>query len=90
MCMLMCTMALNKRMHVPVSEREAALFKAAARKARLTLAEWARQLLRQEAGRALGREAATAEEALDDLFGVGAPVGDVQAMIDESTKDRYR
>lgn len=80
---------MNKRIQIPVEETEADLFRRAARRAGLPMAEWARRLLRAGAERALGAGAPTPREALDALCALDAPVGDVESMVEESTRGRY-
>ena len=84
----MC-MSMNKRLQIPVDEAEAALFRRAARRAGVSLAEWARRLLRAGARRELGARKKTPEEALRDMFALELPVADVETMIEESYRGRY-
>jgi hypothetical protein len=80
---------MNKRIQIPVEEAEADLFRRAARRAGLPLAEWARRLLRVGAERGLGQGARTPREALEALFALDAPVAAVETMIEESIRGRY-
>jgi len=79
-------MSMTKRLQIPVSEQECAYFQAAARRAGLPLAEWARRQLRVKAeeGTTLGRR-----EALELIKSLDAPVGPVEDMIEESVAGRY-
>jgi hypothetical protein len=78
------------RVQIPVSETDDALFKAAARKAGLPLAEWARVHLRERATTELEHATMTPKEAFEAICSLDAPVADVDTMLDESTRDRYR
>jgi len=80
---------MNKRIQIPVEESEADLYRRAARRAGLPVAEWARRLLRAGAERELGAGAATPQEALEAMFALDAPVADVETMIEESLRGRY-
>ncbi|MGM0575284.1 MAG: hypothetical protein ACQEXJ_06100 [Myxococcota bacterium] len=82
-------MGMNKRVQVPVAEDDAELFRAAARKAGMPLAQWARQLLRREAESVLGESRRSPREAIDELCSLEAPVADVETMIAESYAERY-
>lgn len=84
----MC-MSMNKRLQVPVEEAEADLFRRAARRAGLPLAEWVRRLLRDAAARELGPKARTPPEALAALCSLEASVADVDTLIEQSTRGRY-
>ncbi len=79
-------MSMTKRLQIPVSEQESAYFQAAARRAGLPLAEWARRQLRDKAakGTTLDRF-----EALALIKSLDAPVGPVEDMIQESVAGRY-
>jgi hypothetical protein len=79
-------MSMTKRLQIPVSEQECAHFQAAARRAGLPLAEWARRQLRDKAG-----EGPTLDrfEALALIKSLAAPVGPVEVMIEESLAGRY-
>jgi hypothetical protein len=77
-------MSRTKRLQIPVSEQEIFQFQAAACRAGLPLAEWARRQLREKADEALGGAALGPREALALLKSLGAPVAPVEIMIEES------
>jgi hypothetical protein len=81
---------MTKRIQIPVGSADEFLFKRAARRAGLPVAEWARSLLRSRAAEALGAKPLTPKEALEKLFRLEAPVAKVERMIDESMRGRYR
>ncbi|MFC1482319.1 hypothetical protein ACFL51_00785 [Myxococcota bacterium] len=80
---------MTTRIQIPITEGDAALLKAAARRAGLTLAEWARRILAEHALRQAG-EGSGPHEALQAMFALDAPVADVETMISESTEGRYQ
>jgi hypothetical protein len=84
------TMTMTKRIQVPIDEPDLALIKAAAARSGVTLAEWARRLLREEARRSVGARHATPTDALAALFALDAPVAEVETMIEESVRGRLR
>jgi hypothetical protein len=79
-------MSMTKRLQIPVSEQECAHFQAAARRAGLPLAEWARRQLRDKAEKG---PALDPFEALALIKSLAAPVGPLEAMIEESVAGRY-
>jgi hypothetical protein len=81
---------MNKRIQIPITESEARLFQVAAKKTGLSLAEWARQLMKAKATETMGPIKKTPEAALQALFEINAPVDDVQVMINQSFKGRYK
>jgi type II secretory pathway component PulK len=83
-------MGMTKRIQIPVTEAERQYLKAAAQKANLPLAEWARRELRRKADEELGLQPVTCKEALEALFALEGPVSDVETMIEESTAGRLR
>lgn len=76
-------------MQIPVSEQECAYLQAAARRAGMPLAEWARRRLREKAEETLGGAAFGPREALDIIKRLDAPVAPVERMIEESVAGRY-
>jgi hypothetical protein len=82
-------MSMTKRLQIPVSDQESSQFQAAARRAGLPLAEWARRQLREKADEALGGAALGPREALALLKSLEAPVAPVETMIEESISGRY-
>lgn len=62
---------------------------AAARRAGLPLAEWARRQLRAKAEETLQGTAFGPREALDLIKRLNAPVAPVEIMIEESVAGRY-
>ncbi len=82
-------MSMNKRLQIPIDERERSYLQAAARRADLPLAEWARRQLRAKADEVMAGSALSPSEALAQLKALAAPVGPVEAMIDESITGRY-
>lgn len=85
---MLVLMGRSRRIQIPVDEPELALVKAAATRAGLPVAEWARSILRQEARRELGEADLGPREALDLLFSLAGPVDEVQRMIEESVAGR--
>lgn len=81
-------MSMTKRLQIPVSEQECSYFQAAARRAGMPLAEWARRQLREKAEETLSG-AAGPREALDLIKSLNAPVAPVDVMIQESLSGRY-
>jgi hypothetical protein len=82
-------MSMTKRLQIPVTEQECSHLQAAARREGLTLAEWARRQLRKRADEALGGALLGPRQALELLKSLEAPVGSVEAMIEESVAGRY-
>jgi hypothetical protein len=82
-------MSMTKRIQIPVGEQDGWLFQAAARKAGLPLAEWARRHLREKADQVLGSAALSPREALALLESLEAPIAPVEIMIEESISGRY-
>ena len=82
-------MSMTRRIQIRVGDQECSHFQAAARRAGLPLAEWARRQLREKADEVLGRAALSPREALALLEGLQAPVAQVEAMIEESVAGRY-
>jgi len=80
---------MTKRLQIPVSEQECSHFQAAARRSGLPVAEWARRQLREKADEALAGSDLGPREALALLKTLEAPVGPVEAMIEESITGRY-
>jgi len=83
-------MSMSKRIQIPISESEARLYQIAAKKTGLSLAEWARQLMKAKATETMGPSKKSPEAALKALFEINAPVDDVEVMISQSFKGRYR
>jgi hypothetical protein len=86
---ILTPMSMTKRIQIPVSDQESSQFQAAARRAGLPLAEWARRQLREKADEALGGATLGPREALALLKSLEAPVAPVEAMIEESISGRY-
>jgi hypothetical protein len=82
-------MSMTKRLQIPISEQESSHLQAAARRAGLPLAEWARRQLRAKADEALAGPDLGPREALALLKSLEAPVGPVETMIEESIAGRY-
>jgi hypothetical protein len=82
-------MSMTKRLQIPIDERERSHLRAAARRAGLPLAEWARRQLREKADEVLGPTPRDPREALALLEALEAPVGPVETMIEESVSGRY-
>ncbi len=83
-------MTMTKRIRIPIAELELALVKAAAARAGLPVAEWARGILRLAARRELGEPDLAPQQALKLLFSTEAPVSDVQTMNEESIRGRLK
>jgi hypothetical protein len=86
---ILILMSMTKRIQIPVGDQERSHFQAAARRAGLPLAEWARRQLREKADEALGGAALGPRDALALLKGLEAPVAPVETMIEESVAGRY-
>jgi uncharacterized protein (DUF1778 family) len=82
-------MSMTKRLQIPIDDQERSHFRAAARRAGLPLAEWARRQLREKADEVLGTAALNPREALALIESLEAPVGPVETMIEESVSGRY-
>jgi uncharacterized protein (DUF1778 family) len=82
-------MSSKKRIQIRVGDQDLSRFQAAARQAGLSLAEWARRQLRAKADEVLSEETRERLEAAERLASLEAPVGPVEAMIEESFKGRY-
>lgn len=82
-------MSMTKRLQIPVSEQECSHLQAAARRAGLPLAEWARRQLREKADETLAGADLGPREALALLKSLEAPVGPIEIMIEESIAGRY-
>lgn len=82
-------MSMSKRLQIPVSDGESAFFQAAARRAGLPVAEWARRQLRRNAEETLGTRRMSPLEAWELLTSLDAPVAPVEVMIEESIRGRY-
>lgn len=87
---MIMNMTMSKRLQIPVTASESAHFKAAARRAGLPLAEWARRELREGADEVLGGQGMSPEEAVEVICSLDAPVADVETMIEESIRGRLR
>ncbi|HXM71544.1 MAG TPA: hypothetical protein VN970_10450 [Thermoanaerobaculia bacterium] len=86
---IVMVMSIMKRLQIPIDDQERSRFRAAARRAGLPLAEWARRQLREKADEVLGAPL-DPREALALLEALEAPVGPVETMIEESVSGRYR
>lgn len=80
---------MTKRLQIPVSEQECSNLQAAARRAGLPLAEWARRQLRDKAKETLVGAVLDPREALALIKTLDAPVAPVETMIEESVTGRY-
>jgi uncharacterized protein (DUF1778 family) len=81
---IMLTAMRTKRLQIPVSDQESSQFRAAAHRAGLPLADWARRQLREKADEAIGEATLSPHEALALLKSLEAPVAPVEVMIEES------
>jgi hypothetical protein len=79
-------MSMTKRIQIPVTEQESLHFQAAARRAGVPLAEWARRLLWEKAE---SEGTLDPRAALALLKGLEAPIAPVEVMIEESVAGRY-
>jgi hypothetical protein len=86
---ILMLMTMTKRLQVPIGDHERSRFQAAARRAGLPLAEWARRQLREKADEVLGGADLDPREALARLMALEAPVGPVETLIEESIAGRY-
>lgn len=75
-------------MQIPVDDAELHLLRLAARRSGVPLAQWARDLLRDEAVRTMRSGPGGPAAAAERLCGLGAPVSDVDTMIAESLAGR--
>jgi hypothetical protein len=80
---------MTKRIQIPVADQDRSHFQAAARRAGLPLAEWARRHLREKADEVLSGAPLGPLAALALLESLEAPVAPVQTMIEESVAGRY-
>jgi hypothetical protein len=86
---ILIPMSMTKRLQIPVSDQDSSQFQAAARRAGLPVAEWARRQLRNKAEETLGGATLGPREALALLKSLDAPVAPVEIMIEESIAGRY-
>ena len=86
---ILIPMSMTKRLQIPIDDRERSHFQAAARRAGLPLAEWARRQLREKADEVVAGAALDPNEALTLLKGLEAPVAPIETMIEESVTGRY-
>jgi hypothetical protein len=86
---ILILMSMTKRLQIPVTEQESLHFQAAARRAGVPLAEWARRQLWEKAEESLGKATLDPRGALALLKGLDAPVAPVEVMIEESVAGRY-
>ena len=86
---ILTLMSMTKRIQIPVGDQDSSHFQAAARRAGLPLAEWARRHLREKADEALSGAPLSPLEALALLASLEAPVAPVRTMIEESVAGRY-
>jgi hypothetical protein len=86
---ILIAMSMTRRLQIPVSDRESSQFQAAARRAGLSLAEWARRHLREKADEALGGATLSPGDALALLKALEAPVDSLEIMTEESVAGRY-
>jgi hypothetical protein len=82
-------MSMPKRLQIPIGDQERSHLQAAARRAGLPLAEWARRQLREKADEVLCGAALDPRQALASLKALEAPVGPVETLIEESIAGRY-
>jgi uncharacterized protein (DUF1778 family) len=80
---------MKKRIQISVDDQEGSYLQAAARRAGLPLAEWARRQLMQKAEEVLGGGALEPRKALALLKALEAPVAPLETMIEESVAGRY-
>lgn len=78
-----------RRIQISVGEQNCSQIQAAARRAGLSLAEWARRQLREKADEELGRGGLSPREALAKLKQLKAPIAPIEKMLDESVAGRY-
>jgi hypothetical protein len=83
-------MSMSKRIQIPISEPEEQLFKLAAKKRGLSLAEWARGHLKEKSQMDLGAEPLSPQEALKELFEIRGSIDSVEVMNKEAVKGRYK
>jgi hypothetical protein len=86
---ILIPVSMTKRLQIPVSDQDSSQFQAAARRAGLPVAEWARRQLRNKADETLGAAPLSPREALALLKALEAPVAPVEVMIEESVAGRY-
>jgi uncharacterized protein (DUF1778 family) len=79
----------TKRLQIPVSDQECSRFQSAARRAGLSLSEWARRQLREKAEETLGGAILGPREALALIKSLDAPIAPVEVMMEESVSGRY-
>ena len=87
---ILIRMSMTKRIQIPITESEARSFQVAAKKAGLSLAEWARRLMKAKAKASMGPSKRTPEAALKALFEVNAPIDHTDIMKKQSIDGRYK
>ncbi len=83
-------MAMTKRVQIPIDQAELDLYRAAADRAGLPLAEWARRHLREVALQVSVEAPVTPQEAVRELCAMNLPTPPLAQMIRESFDDRYK
>ena len=82
-------MSKNRRLQIPVSPEEEALYKKAAKVFEVSTAEWVRRVLRKAAHRDIAVEQQLDPlEAIEKLANLKGPISEIQKMKQESIKGR--
>ncbi len=76
-------MRMSKRLQVLLEESELKEIRRAARRRRLTVADWVRQALRAAKAAEAGRDAASKLEAIRAAARFSFPTGDIDTMLEE-------
>lgn len=74
-------MSMSTRLQIVMSEAEAASLRQVARRAGLTVSEWARRALRAARDTQAGPSPASRLEALDRALRCNHPTGDIDEML---------
>jgi len=83
-------MSMTKRLQIPISQAEERLLKTAAKRSGLSLAEWARRLLRERAKEEFMHEKLSPKQSLKALSEINASIDSVDVMIKQSFESRYK
>jgi hypothetical protein len=86
---ILIRMSTTRYLQIAISDHERFHFQAAARRAGLPLAEWARLHLREKADEMMDTAALDPYGALALLKSLDAPIAPVETLIEESVAGRY-
>ena len=80
--------SMSTRLQIVMSEAEAASLRQVARRAGLTVSEWARRTLRAARDAERGPSRATRLDALDRALACNHPTGDIDEMLADIERGR--